>query len=43
MEIQFEFMSIGNDIYCRRVGIGNLTGDKIILKPWYWYANLECV
>lgn len=38
-----EFMNIGNDIYCRRIAIGNKTGDKIVITPWFFYANLECV
>ena len=39
---RLEFMSIGNDIYCRRVVMGN-TGLKMILTSWFWYTNTECV
>lgn len=43
MERKLEFMNIGNDIYCRYVAIGNITGEKIILTSWFWYINTECV
>ena len=41
MEKKLEFMIVGNDIYCRRIAIGNITGNKIILTDWFLYSNTE--
>lgn len=43
MKRTLEFMNIGNDIYYRRIAIGNKIGDKIVITPWVFYANLEYV
>ena len=42
MEVFLEFKNIGNDIYCRRFAIGNISGEKIILSNWFWYISTEC-
>jgi len=39
----YEFKNVGNDIYCREVLIGNITGTNIILSDWYWWINVEYV
>ena len=43
METFLEFRNIGNNIYYRRVAIGNITGNKIILTNWFFYINTEFV
>lgn len=42
MQKCLEFKVVGTNIYCREVAIGNLTGSKIILSGWFFYASTNC-